>query len=321
MPCVDKPLADLKHYLGISPLPTDFDEYWARALKELDQTAPKPEIIPSDAIRARAVKVSDLYFTGVGGARVYAKLYQPKEIEKPGPAVLFFHGYSGNNGNWADLKLALASQGFTVAALDCRGQGGRSEDIGSVRGMTLRGHFVRGLDDHEDKLLFRQIFLDTAQLARVVMSLPGVDPDRVGTHGGSQGGALSLVCASLEPRIKRCVSIFPFLSDYRRVWEMDLAKDAYDELKYFFRMFDPLHERENEIFYRLGYIDIQNLVPRIRAEVKMAITLMDTICPPSTQFAAFNKITSPKASVIFPDFGHEGLPGFDDTAYNFLYDL
>lgn len=29
-----------------------------------------------------------------------------------------------------------------------------------------------------------------------------------------------------EPRVRRCVSIFPFLSDYRRVWEMDLDKDA-----------------------------------------------------------------------------------------------
>lgn len=321
MPCVDKPLTELQQYQGITPRPTDFDEYWARALKDLDQTAANPEIIPSNAIRARAVKISDLYFTGVGGARVYAKLYQPKEVTKPGPAVLFFHGYSGNGGNWSDLKLALASQGHTVAALDCRGQGGRSEDTGNVRGMTLRGHFVRGLDDHEDKLLFRQIFLDTAQLARVVMDLPGVDSERVGCYGASQGGALSLVCASLEPRIKRCVSLFPFLSDYRRVWEMDLAKDAYDELKYFFRMFDPRHEREDEIFYRLGYIDIQNLANRIQAQVIMAVGLMDTICPPSTQFAAFNKIQSKKETVIFPDFGHENLPGFEDTAYDFLYDL
>jgi cephalosporin-C deacetylase-like acetyl esterase len=48
---------------------------------------------------------------------------------------------------------------------------------------------------------------------------------------------------------------------------MDEAKDAYVELKEFFRHTDPQHLREDEIFEKLGYIDIQNLAPRIQAEV------------------------------------------------------
>jgi cephalosporin-C deacetylase len=159
------------------------------------------------------------------------------------------------------------------------------------------------------------------QLARVVMTFAEVDPARVGTHGGSQGGALSIACAALEPRMARCVSVFPFLSDYRRVWEMDLAKDAYAELRNFFRMFDPRHEREHEIFTRLGYIDVKNLAPRIKARVLMGLSLMDPICPPSTQFAVFNNIAAPKDAVIYPDFAHEGLPGFNDRAFDFLAGL
>ena len=42
----------------------------------------------------------------------------------------------------------------------------------------------------------------------------------------------------------------------------------------------------------------------------MAITLMDNICPPSTQFATYNKITSKKEAFIYRDFGHEELPLF-----------
>ena len=45
---------------------------------------------------------------------------------------------------------------------------------------------------------------------------------------------------------------------------------------------------------------------------------MDTVCPPSTQFAAYNKITSTKDMVIYPDFGHEGLPGERDQTFAFL---
>jgi cephalosporin-C deacetylase len=57
--------------------------------------------------------------------------------------------------------------------------------------------------------LFRQIFLDTAQLARIVMDMPEVDENRVGAMGGSQGGGLTLACAALEPRIKKAAPVYP----------------------------------------------------------------------------------------------------------------
>ena len=320
MPALDKPLHELKEYRGINPRPGDFDAYWDNGLRELDNTKPNVEMIPVDVLGDCNAELFDLFLTGAGGARIYAKYLRPKGARKPGPAVLMFHGYSGNSGDWQD-KLAYVNEGFTVAALDCRGQGGRSEDNSQVIGNTRDGHLMRGLDGPPEKMLFRQIFLDTAQLARIVMAQPEVNPARVGSMGGSQGGALALVCAALEPRIRRTASVFPFLSDYKRVWEMDLAKDAYSDIKTYFRRFDPLHERVEETFTRLGYIDIQHLAQRIKSDVLMAITLMDNICPPSTQFAAYNKITAKKEAVIFPDFGHEGLPIFPDRIFKFMMGL
>lgn len=320
MPLIDMPLEKLKTYKGINPRPNDIDAYWDRAIAEMHALDPMVELRPA-AFQVDFAECFDLYFTGVGGARVHAKYLRPKAAPGKHPAVLMFHGYSGNAGDWAD-KLNYVAAGFSVAALDVRGQAGLSEDVGGVKGNTLHGHIIRGLDDESaDKLLFRSIYLDTAELARIVMAMPEVDPARVGATGGSQGGALTLACASLEPGISRAAPVFPFLCDYKRVWEMDLAKDAYEELKSYFRHFDPQHKRENEIFTKLGYIDLQNLAKRIKGEVKMAVGLMDTVCPPSSQFAAFNKITAPKETVIYPDFGHEGLPGFDDIAFEFLSKL
>ena len=327
MPLIDKPLPELFEYRGRNPRPADFDAYWAEALRELDATDPQPELRPSPAVRSENVECFDLWFTGVGGARVYAKYLRPKARTAGAapaqkyPAVLQFHGYSGHSGDWLD-KFGWPAEGFCYAALDVRGQGGKSEDSGRVQGTTLRGHIVRGLEDPDPRrLAFRQIFLDTAQLARVVMGLPEVDARRVGCFGASQGGALTLACAALEPRIARAAPVFPFLCDYQRVWEMDLAKDAYEELRLFFRSFDPRHEREAAIFERLGYIDCQHLAPRIRAEVLMFTSLMDTICPPSSQFAAYNRITAQKDVVIYPDFGHENLPGQIDRTFNFMRGL
>ncbi len=321
MPLIDMPLEKLRTYKGRNPKPADHEDYWTRALAEMHALDPQVELVPAEfQVPGAGAECFHLYFTGVGGARVHAKYLRPRQSAKPHPAVVLFHGYSGNSGSWHD-KLGYVSLGFSVAALDCRGQGGLSEDTGGVKGNTHRGHIIRGLADHPDKLLFRQIFLDTAQLAGIVMNLPEVDAKRVGALGGSQGGGLTLACASLEPRVARAAPTFPFLCDYRRVWEMDLAMHAYEELKTFFRMFDPNHTREEEWFTRLGYIDVQFLTPRIRGQVLMATGLMDNICPPSTQFAAYNNITAPKDLVIYPDFGHEGLPGWDDRVFQFMAGL
>jgi len=217
MPLIDKPLAELREYRGLNPRPADFDAYWAQALLELDATDPAPEFVPSTAIRPRHAEAFDLWFTGVGGARIHAMFLRPKpEAGVRHPAVLHFHGYSGHSGDWLD-KLAWVQDGF-----------------------------------------------------------------------------------------------------FQRVWEMDLARDAYDGLRRYFRNHDPLHQREREAFTKLGYIDIQHLAPRIRAEVLMFTGLMDTVCPPSAQFAAFNKITAPKDVVIYPDFGHESLPSVADQTLAFF---
>lgn len=315
----DMPYEDLLTYEGTNPRPADFDAFWDAALVEMNAIDPQVELTPAD-FQTDFAECFHLYFTGVGGARVYAKLLKPREIIDPGPAVLMFHGYYGNSGDWVD-KLSYVAAGFTIAALDCRGQGGRSEDPGGVKGWTLNGHIVRGLDDDPENFLYRSIFLDTAQLSKIVMEIPEVDEARIGTTGSSQGGGLTLACAALEPRINKAAPVYPFLSDYQRVWEIDQDVDAYDELRTWFRRFDPRHERAADIFTQLGYIDIQHLAPRIRGEVLMGTGLMDTICPPSTQFAAYNKITSPKSKAIYPDYGHEGLPDLNDKIFQFMMEL
>jgi len=315
----DLPLDKLRDYKGITPKPEDFDAYWDKALEEMNSIDPKVELIPAN-FKCSFAECFDMYFTGVGGARVHAKFLRPKNIKTSAPAILKFHGYYGDSGDWSE-HLSFAAEGFAVAALDCRGQGGLSEDAGNVKGNTITGHIIRGLSDSPEKLLFRQIFLDTALMAKIVMNMPEVDDKRVGATGGSQGGGLTVACVSLVPEIKLAAPIVPFLSDYKRVWEMDMAKDAYAELKEYFRRFDPLHEREDEVFTKLGYIDVHHLASRIKAKILFGIGLMDTICPPSTQFAIYNNISSEKEMKIYPDFGHEGLPRFSDTIFEFFREL
>jgi cephalosporin-C deacetylase len=315
----DFPLDQLQTYQGINPKPDNFDSYWDQALAEMRAIDPQAELVTAE-FQSPVADCFHLYFTGMGGARVHAKVLKPKS-SGPHPAILMFHGYWGSSGSWAE-KLHFAASGYLVAAFDCRGQGGLSEDVGGVQGWTLNGHIVRGLTDalngKPEKLLYRSNFLDTAQLAQVVMAMPDVDADRIAAMGYSQGGALTVACAALEPGIKQAVAGFPFLSDYLRVWQMDQAKDAYKELSDWFRSFDARHTHEEAVFTQLGYIDTQFLANRIQAKVLWLTGLNDTICPPSSQFATYNKVTSPKEMLIYPDFGHEVPAEFREKEYEFL---
>jgi cephalosporin-C deacetylase len=48
---------------------------------------------------------------------------------------------------------------------------------------------------------------------------------------------------------------------------------------------------------------------------------MDTTCPPSTQFSAYNKIKARKKMIIHPDFAHETAPGSNDAVFSFIAGL
>lgn len=316
MAAIDMPLNELQEYYGSSPCPKDIDAFWDSSIAEMKGIDPAIEITEAE-FKAPGVKCYNLFFTGSGGARIHAKLLKPANLTSAAPGLVEFHGYTGNSGDWTS-KIAYAANGFVVASLDVRGQAGLSQDNGCVTGYTYMGQIIRGVQDGPEKLFFRNVFLDTAQLAGIVMDMEDVDKTRVAAKGGSQGGALTLVCVALEPRIKCAVSHFPFLSDYRRVWKMDLGTGPYAEIKEYIRRFDPRHENIEQYFNTLGYIDVQNLVKRIEGESLVFLTLRDDICPPSTQFTAYNKIAGPKQCKIYPDHGHENLPGASDIEFRFI---
>ena len=317
MPMLDMPLAELRTYQGTNPRPADFDEYWDSSLEELKNVDPAP-VFKKAAFQTPNAECYDVFFTGINGAKLHATHLRPRNITEKTPVMLLFHGYRANAGPFSE-KLSFVNAGYSVFALDVRGQGGQSEDLGGNLGNTSVGHIMRGLDDEDPKkMLYRDIYLDTRQLANVALSQDFADPTNVACTGVSQGGGLTIACAALEPRVTRAAVFYPFLLDYKRVWEMDLDENAYVDLRYYFRRSDPQHLREDEIFTRLGYIDLQFLAPRIKGETVFYTGLQDKICPPSTQFAAYNKLTCKKHMVVSPDWAHETPDCTQDMSFLFL---
>lgn len=297
-------------YEGSKKKPKDFSAFWEKGKQEVKKLGLEYELIPH-SFTSKVAVAYDLYYLGVNKSRIHAQVIMPKFMKGECPVLFQFHGYHVDAGDWGE-KVGLVAEGFIVIALDVRGQGGLSEDNLKTTGDTLKGHIIRGVSQGPEHLFFRQVFLDIYQLTEIIKSMKEVDCEKLYCFGASQGGALALVCAALTPEIKKVFVCYPFLSDYREAYKLDVMNSAYEELAYWFRFKDPLHEKEETFFATLDYIDLQYLVPEIKGQVNWAIGLADTVCPVKTQFAVFNQLNSPKKMYPYPEYGHEYLPKFGD---------
>ncbi|KRK81115.1 acetylxylan esterase [Companilactobacillus nodensis] len=297
------PLKDMETYTGQNDPPKDFDEFWDNNIKQLSTTY-NYKLTPQN-FNLPMVNCFELTFEGTNGASIYAKCIFPKS-DTAVPVVFNFHGYMGQSSDWSTL-LQFPAAGLGIVAMDTRGQSGKSTDGKSFRGNTVKGQVIRGAIDGKDNLFFKDVYLDVYQLVEIISEQSFVDENKLYSYGGSQGGALSLVAAALNPRITSTVAIYPFLSDFKRILELGDQSEPYDEFFRYFKFSDPFHRTEQEILNTLSYIDIKNMAHRIKGKVKLITGLEDNVCFPSTQFAIYNRLNCPKEHLIMPEYGHEDM--------------
>lgn len=316
MPMKDMPIEKLKNYAGSTPRPEDFREFWEKRASEAKEFPLRYGIMESEIPSAGRTAFYDIWMEGIGGSRLHIKYVKPIRDEKI-PVVLQFHGYPGSSRGWFE-QASFAGMGMAVLAMDCPGQGGLSLDGEARTGTTAADHIIMGLDGPAEQMYYVETFMDTCLVVRLAEELPGLDTERIYVNGASQGAGLGIACTALnQSHIRRCAALYPFLTDYKRVWEMDRDEIVYTGVKYYTRWFDPEGRRRDEIFKKLGYIDVQNFAEWISCPVLCGTGLMDIVCPPSSQFAVFSGIKK-KKHLIFPEYGHEEIPAFDDALILFF---
>lgn len=309
----------LNSYKGTWPKPDDFDKYWDSQLDLVNKVQLNYTISETKFSKFENIAYYDLNFKSFDGANIYAKYVKPK-TDKKVPALLYFHGYPGRNRNWFE-KSSYSSIGYAVFAMDFRGQGGLSEDIGGIKGITVSGHIVAGLDDSLDNMIYRKNILDMCILVRIIKELDSIDENNISCAGGSQGGAFSAMCAALNPEIKKCIIQYPFLSDMKKVYDLNLDLSAYEGIRYYSRWFNTLEANNDYMFNMLSYIDTKNFAGRIKAKVLFAASGVDLICPIETQYAVYNNINSEKKLLLYRKYAHENMPDFNEKILEFLLEV
>jgi cephalosporin-C deacetylase len=203
--------------------------------------------------------------------------------------------------------LLYPSAGYALLVMDTRGQGsvwrtGDTPDPEMEGGNPqIPGFMTRGILAKET-YYYRRVFTDAVRAIEAARSHEAVDPDRIAVTGGSQGGGITIAAAGLVPEVKLALPDVPFLCHYQKAISMTDSA-PYTEIRDFLKRH---RHHEEAVWTTLSYFDGRSFASRAKMRTLFSVGLMDTICPPSTVYAAYNRWAGPKDITVWTYNHHEG---------------
>ena len=305
MALFDMSIDSLREYLPDRREPEDFDTFWETTLLQSRNQAAPAAFTPVD-VGLKTIECFDVTFSGYNGQPIKGWLLLPRNRAEPLPCVVEYIGYSGGRGFPTDWLL-WSSAGYAHLVMDTRGQGsgfipGDTPDLETEGGNPQSAGFMtRGIASPAT-YYYRRVFTDAVRAVETARDHPAVDPQRVAVTGGSQGGGIALAVSGLVPGLAAVTPDVPFLCHYQRATEIT-DTDPYKEIA---RYCVSHRDLVDNVFETLAYFDGVNFAARASAPALFSTALMDTVCPPSTVFAAYNHYAGSKDIKVYRYNGHEG---------------
>ena len=161
---------------------------------------PEKEFIDNPA--AKKLAPLDVYFKTPDRLKLHGWFFQAKQEARA--TILFIHGNARNLSVHAGSVLWLVDEGFNVFIFDYRGYG-RSEGKPGIDG----------------------IHLDAEAALETLLTLPGVNKDRIVVFGHSLGGAVAVYTAANTPYkdLIKTLVIDSAFSGYQLIAQEKLAED------------------------------------------------------------------------------------------------
>ena len=302
----------------------DFNNFWDKKIKLIENIQPKYDLNKTSFSKFDNIEFYDLTFTSYDNSVIYAKYiknikYRKLNPQKKIPILFYFHGYPASSRNWLE-KSTFTSLGYDVVAIDFRNQGGKSKDS-SNSAPSVFGHLTVGLDENIEDMIFYKNILDSLILSKIVSSFEDINKKEIVSFGASQGGAFSIIFSALNKNVTKCISLYPFLANFKNIYEKDNRKNAYGELTHHGRWFNTTGKNTEKFLNNLFYLDTINFSRNLKCSVLFGITNLDEDCPKETQEKIYNEITSRKKACIYKKYYHENIPNFNDEIVSFLLEV
>lgn len=275
-------------------LPKDFRSFWDSQISRMREYLMQSEMtfIPeeSDAdVKVYRVKISHYS----RGNYLYGVLCIPNK-EGRFPAVLRLPG-AGVAKHTGDKELARMGVitfriGIHGIPLDLK-----PEAYANLQAGALKNYMYHRMDNREE-YYYNRVFLGCIRANDFIASLPQYDGENLAAYGGSQGGALTLVTAALDPRVKYLAAFYPALCD--------IAGYAHNRAGGWFGV-EKLTPKET---LTLAYYDVVNFARFIHIPGFYSWGYSDETCPPTSFYSAYNVIKAPKELYLLKETGHWRYP-------------
>ncbi|MHB1172906.1 MAG: acetylxylan esterase [Lacisediminihabitans sp.] len=300
----DWPLSELERYRPELAVPPGLADFWSRTLAETREFELNARFDRVDT-GLELVETFDVRFSGYGGHEIRGWLRVPASASCVLPTIVEYVGYGGGRGPAHEPKLWPLA-GYAHFVMDTRGQGsvwttGATPDPEPGTNPEHPGFMTRGIHSPES-YYYRRLMTDAVRAVEAARAHEAVDSSRIVVTGGSQGGGLALAASSLVPDLAGVMPDVPFLSNFARAIVFT-DNDPYGEIARYLRIH---RDRLDQVMDTLAHFDVAGLVRNSTAPALFSVALMDTTCPPSTVFAAYNNYAGPKEIRVYPFNSHEG---------------
>ncbi|MFP5040869.1 acetylxylan esterase [Parasediminibacterium sp. JCM 36343] len=281
-------------------MPTDFDSFWDVAKKSLAKVPidAKMRLLPERC--TGNVNVYEVSLGNINNTRFYGILCVPKKEGKypalfipPGAGVRAYYG-----------EVGLAEKGVITFQVGIHGIPVTLDDgVYSNLGVgALKGYAWYGLDD-KNNYYYKRVYLGCVRSIDFLTSLPQYDGQNIGVTGGSQGGALTIVTAALDSRVKVLAAHYPALADLTGF----LHGRAGGWPLFFYYKYDKMNNEKDKV-ETIGYYDVVNFAKSLKVEGLYTWGYNDDIVPPTSMYAAYNSIIAPKQLILNLETGHYDIP-------------
>ncbi len=290
--------------LRISPTvenPSDFVKFWedAKAAAARVPMDPVMTLMPercTDKVNVYHVQIQNFR----NGGHVYGILAVPKKEGKY-PALLKVPGagirpYGGDIGT-AERGIITLEIGIHGIPVTLDPQVYRDLSAGG-----LNGYWATNIDDR-DQYYYKRVYLGCVRANDFLTSLPQYDGQNLGVYGGSQGGALSIITAALDSRVKYLAAFYPALSDLTGY--LDGRAGGWPHL---FSSRDTPVSALGEKKETVKYYDVVNFARQVKIPGFYSWGFNDETCPPTSMYAAYNVIQAPKELHLVLETGHWTYP-------------
>jgi cephalosporin-C deacetylase-like acetyl esterase len=294
--------------------PEDFWTFWQKAKAEASK-------IPLDArvrlLPDRCTEKVNVYEVNIQnykpGTRLFGIVCVPKAPGKY-PALLHVPG-AGVRGYYGDVN--TAEKGVITLQIGIHGVPVTLDAsvYNNLSAGALDGYPNYNLDD-KDRYYYKRVYLGCVRAVDFIFNLPEFDGNNIVVMGGSQGGALSIVTAALDNRIKGLVAFYPALCD--------LTGYLHGRAGGWPHLFSASNLSFNNTSQKIEtskYYDIVNFARHLNVPGFYSWGYNDVTCPPTSMYAAYNVITAPKTLFLAEETGHWTYPEQWEKAYDFALKL